>query len=530
MEDVQALLRKGAEGDHKAMAEAENLIHGILAQQPNNWAAIFFLANIYLHYGKDGIAIVLFERAAQLEPNCPETWNNLGTAYRKENHNTDAERCLKKALEIKPDDPDVYNNLATLHINEGSPDKALEYLNKGLALSGAHNQLHWNRGLALLELEQWDEGFPEYAWGVASNDRLTKNYGDALWWDGDAHPNDKIVVYGEQGIGDEIMFASMLPDLQNAFQGKVIFDAHPRLVSLFEGAFPEVHVYDTRKILDRPVSWLPSEMPIQWKVPIGNLGKWFRRKEEDFPKVPYIYPDREKVEEYKEWIRLTGPGPYLAVGWVGGHKKTRKDIRSIKLADLTPIIQRAGTVFSVQYTSHGEEDTEAYFKETATRIWHFPEVVCCQKAEKYILMKDGTPIAESKNKEELKPLRVHYGGEIEHVHDTPAYDYGETAAFVAALTELGGRVVTVNSSLVHLMGAMGLPCYTLTPAKPAWRYGLKRKDMVWYPNVRQFRQTPIGGWTEAIKTLEQVIGAEFDPYENVVAPKPRRNSILRDNK
>jgi hypothetical protein len=198
---------------------------------------------------------------------------------------------------------------------------------------------------------------------------------------------------------------------------------------------------------------------------------------------------------------------------VGGHKKTRKDIRSIKLKDLAPMLSKARTVFSVQYTNHGETDPIELEKETGIHVHHFPEVVQASKFERYKLWAT-TPegrtelIAITEQKEDVKRLRSQFGGEIEHVPGA-AFDYGETAAFVMALTELGGRVITVNSSLVHLGGAMGIPVFTLTPDKPAWRYGLRRSDMVWYRGVRQFRQTPVGGWTNAFQELSKALDREF---------------------
>lgn len=497
LDDIHAKIKRAIkEGDNEAFQQAEGLLHQIINQNPDHWLPLFHLAGLKLHTGLHGEAVALFHRANELSGNkVPELFNNIGTCYRRENLDDKAEEYFLKALELKDDDPDLYNNLGTLHINNGDPEVAEDYFRKALALDPAHVHAHWNLGLALLEQEKFGEGFDEYAWGQFSKDRMNKDYGDALWWDGKAHNDGTLVVYGEQGIGDEIMFASMLEDVARRYGGRIILDCHPRLESLLRRSFPGITVYPTRKELTCP-DWAQKEQPTH-KVAMGTMGRYVRREVADFPQRAYLRADPDLTAEYETWLRLIGPEPYLGLGWVGGHKKTRKDLRAIRLTEFVPLLEQVpGTYLSLQYTAHGREDTRRVLEDSGHRIWHFPEVVEASMWEKWeIVSEDGEVLAEFNDKQIARSYQAGYRQPTTLRHTAgPAYNYDDTAAFVQAIHNLGGVIVTVNTSLVHLCGALGVDCYTLTPNKPAWRYGLTRKDMVMYGSIRQYRQDKADNW------------------------------------
>lgn len=482
IQDVHKIQMEGIDNnDPEKLMEAESIYHRMLNQDPENWAILFFLGSIAMYRDMTGLAITMFKRAADIHPKAPEIWNNMGTAYRREHMNKEAEAALLKALEFA-EDADVYNNLGTLHINEGTPHDGEDYFKKSLKLSPGHAQAHWNYGLVLLELERWDEGFDHYAWGVTSKDRLSKDYRNAVWWSGQADKDKTLVIYGEQGIGDEIMFASMIPELVPKFK-KIIFDCHPRLIGLFQRAFPTVQHYNTRKTKKMP--WVKDEPQLDYKIAAGNLGKFLRKKESDFPKQVYLHADRERVDEYKEWLELLGPGPYIGISWVGGHKRTRKDLRAVLIKNWLPIFEANpdATFVSLQYTDQSWE-LDPFHKEHKWRVHHFPEVTEATKWERWVYdgknyeMKDQAKAAAGRDN--LDDIAQIIG---------PAFDYDETAAMTQAIAELNGCVISVNTSLVHLCGAMGVRAFVMTPSRPAWRYGLKRHDMVWYgPHISQYRQ------------------------------------------
>ena len=503
IDDIKSMIKQRLEKDPNKLLEAEAILNQLLNKHPDDWGLLFLQGSLQMHLGRNGLSVALLKRCSELQPKIPEIYNNIGTAYRREHLNEDAETWLKKALEFREDDPDVYNNLGTLHVNEGTPEIGEEYLRKAIKYKPDHAHAHWNLGLTLLEQEKWEEGFKEYAWGLTTKDRMVKSYGNAQWWHGEPHQDKTLVIYGEQGIGDEIMFFSMIEEVMPMFK-QVILDVHPRLINMFQRAFPQLDMYPTRKIWDKPVDWA-DKYKIDYKVPMGNLGAFLRKKESDFPRKPYISALKEKVEEYKEWLKLLGPGPYIGLGWVGGHKKTRKDLRAIKLEEWQPLFDAFpdATFISFQYTDHGREDTKRLYEEKGIRVWHFPEVMESALWERWIY-KDIT----FKDKEDMKAWAKQNGVNTEDVkHFTgPGYDYDEVAAMAQAVHDLGGTIATINTSLVHLCGSMGLPIFVATPSRPAWRYGLTRKDMVWYPkdSIHQFRQKD-DDWSDVVKDITKAV-------------------------
>ena len=511
---IQQMIQKGvAEHNAQLLVQAEHMLCQILNKEPTHWVALFFISNIFLHRGHEGLSSNLLERITTMHPDSSEVWNNLGTSYRRLNMVPQAQYAFEQAYERNKEDADILNNLSTMHINEGSPEKAEEYCLRGLATNPSHKQCHWNLALAYLEQEKFAEGFREYAWGHVTKDRLVKSYGHARWWDGRAHPGKKLVVYGEQGIGDEIMLCSLIPDVCERFEGEVILDCHPRLLGLFHRAFPQLSgIYPTRKIISEEVPWTNEVAPIRYKASLGNIPRFFRHREADFTKIPYLRAREDLVEEATEIITRLGPPPYHGFSWLGGHKKTRKDLRSITLEQWLPVLEanRSGTWISLQYTDHGRSDLGAFTKEHGIPIYHLPEWTEAAYWERWwVYDQEGNVVHKARSKDEAKAVIMHLGHKEHHYthFPGPAYDYDETAAMVEAIHRLGGAVVSVNTSLVHLCGAMGRRCYVATPFKCAWRYGRNRTDMIWYPknSVIQFRQPEDGDWSGVMQDIRDAV-------------------------
>lgn len=514
LDQIKALVKEGVGGNYEKLQEAENLLIQMINRNPDNWMALFLLSGIYLHTDKNGLAIAILRTVDSLQPGISEVYNNIGTAYRKENQYIEAERWLLKASELRPEDADVWNNLGTLFVNEGNPEKGIEYLDKALELEPFHQHAHWNRGLCYLEAERWGEGFDEYVWGLSTKDRMNKNYGTAVWWDGKPHKDKTLVVYGEQGIGDEIMFMSALRETIDHFEGKVILDAHPRLTPMFKRNFPDIEVYPTRKEIFNEPDWVKKAKP-HYKCAAASMFKFFRREDNDFPKTIYLNPDREKVEEYKQWLKALGNGPYFGLTWTAGHKKTRKDVRAFHIETYLPLFKAFpdATYVSFQYSDHSEQVDELAEKH-GIKVHHFAEVVESKRWEKwYIKDEEGDRIAQFDDKRFAKQYLAQQLNKekltIEHVPGN-GYDYDETLALACAVDELNGVQIAPNTSLVHLCGAAGLRMRTMTPNRPAWRYGLTRDDMAMYGRwVKQYRQGKEPDWGPVLDRIIDDLKGEY---------------------
>jgi tetratricopeptide (TPR) repeat protein len=427
--------------DLNALREVEESYRMLLNEAPDELSIIFGLGTIEMQLGYNGLAINLLKHCLTIKE-MPEVYNNLGTAYRSEGHYEEAEKCWRKALSMK-DDPDYYNNMTTLYINQGCPKKGIPWAERGLKRDPGHSRMHWNHALLLLEQGLWKEGFAEYDWGLQSMDRPTRVYSNPPekipFWNGEK--GKTVVVYGEQGMGDEIMFASCIPDLMKDCK-EVIFDCHPRMLDLMKRSFG-ITCYGTRK--KNTIDW-PKNEKLDYRVAIGSLFKWYR-SDGNFPKTPYLVPDEKLTTQYRKKIEALGPGPYIGVGWRGGTKGTNTSERSIKLSNLMPVYEQGGTFISLQYRDENGK-TERFRKDTGVDIHHFPEVV------------------------EVGPDNSYIG-----------FNYDHTVALINALD----LCILPNTAAVHVCGAIGKECWTLTPDACAWRYQFNREDMPMYSSVRQFR-------------------------------------------
>lgn len=436
-----------AVNDLKKIQEISMEYENLLNQAPGASVILFGLGTCKLQLGLNGSAISYFEQALKELPNSPEIWNNLGSAWKAENQDEKARECFHKAYELKPH-ADYLNNIATLYVNQGCPSNGMKYCEEALQLDPEHPRIHWNYSLLLLEQGMWKKGFEHYDYGLHSNDRPLRYYhGDmnkVPIWNGE---RGKVVVYGEQGMGDEIMFASCLPDLIKEAD-EVVFDCHSRMIGLFQRSFPGLRCHPTRKINE--ITWPNDEdPPLDYKIAIGSLfGRY--RSDGKFPRKAYLKADPVRTEQYRQRLEALGPGPYVGIAWKAGGKKTAGHIRSFKLNQFVPILEKGGTFVSLQYLDEGGK-CERFFNETGYRIHHWPEVV------------------ES----------------LDNGERGTGYDYDETAALVAALD----LCIVPNTTIVHLCGALGKECWTLTPNAAAWRYQLRGRHMPFYGDwVRQYRE------------------------------------------
>jgi tetratricopeptide (TPR) repeat protein len=398
-----------------------------------------------------------------------EVINALGTCYKHENKIDEARRLFLEAQSYIPINPDIQNNLGTLYINEGKPSKALEHLDLAIAIQPDHPQATWNKSLAHLELGDYETGWPLYDKGFDAKVRYERNYFPPNMplprWDGS--PGKKLIVYGEQGIGDEILFASCLQEVID-MSDLVVFDCHKKLHNLFLDTFPNIDIYPTRE--DSQINWpIGSDgtprYPFDAKVAVGSLPNLLKRNSiESFPGTPYVKPNVAKEAEWAIKLAKLGPRPKIGIAWAGGHKRTRIEVRSMQLEQLLPILKQDADFISLQYTP-------------------------CEDEIRALEAKHG--------------IKVHYLPEASH-----SEQYADTAALVANLD----LVITVCTSVVHLAGSMGVPTWVLTPSRPAWRYRLDLDYMPWYgKTVTLFRQSPDSiDWTpvveEVSESLQSMIG------------------------
>jgi tetratricopeptide (TPR) repeat protein len=460
-------------GDHDG---AEKALRALLRNDFDNPILLFALGSAYVAKKETGLAFSLLKRALERLDDADEAYQRLGVfqpnaskegrklftrtqkaeclnaislCYRYEDNREEATRIIQQALALAPNHVDVNINMGCMHVNDGRPEAGIRWLKKALEIDPQSCDALGNLALLQLELGQWKDGFANYDEGSRRKDGLSRCYthpdGSKIpLWKGEH--GKSVVVYGEQGIGDEIMFASCIPDLQ-AISSRIVLDCHPRLVKLFERSFG-IETHGTRK--DEWIHWMSKTEKFDARCPIGSLPRYFRSNG-DFPKTPYFKAGRNAAVDAL-------PGYKIGLAWHGGSQHTRSNIRSMPIAELTQILRADASFVSLQYVDSSEEIAWME-RKLGKRIQQFDFV------------------KEQKS------------------------DYDLTAEVVNSLD----LVIAVNTSVVHLCGALGKECWTLTPDKPAWRYGLRGEQMPWYGSVTQFRQAKGEPWSTVIERVNRAL-------------------------
>lgn len=446
--------------------EAENLLFPAMDQFPKDSQLLFYASHVLVKRERYMLAKLCVEESLRLSPN-PRAYGNLGAIYRRMNDNVMAEVMLDRAIEYEPEEKNAWNNKAANYVNEGNPDPGIVAAKRALEIDPDFIKASWNLGLLLLEKGEFAEGWDRYRDGLALNDRMIRSYS---FGEGDGpkfvesldeliayEGKPRCIVYGEQGIGDEIMFSTILEDFSK--YAEIVFECHPRLIKIFQKSFPFIkEFYPTRK--DDFIEWPLEAEKCPFKCSIGDLGRFLRRDRESFPRKACLKPDEDLVEQYRGVLEEIAPGKkFVGVAWTGGVLRTMRWYRSVQLPELYMLANDPDVVLvSLQY----EDDTEAldqFIKQTGKTILRFPAI-------------------------------------------TQHYDYDHTLALVMALDE----VVSVCQSVAHLSAAAGQVTRVLVPDKPAWRYGLTGDDWYWYGENAKLYRRESTAWDDAILRLAADMG------------------------
>jgi tetratricopeptide (TPR) repeat protein len=380
----------------------------------------------------------------------------LGRAHQKLHEPERSLACFEAALRLRNNDADLYDFRGAVYQELGRLPEAFADFERALALRPDFPLARFHRAMARLLAGDFERGWDDYELR-----RLSAGHANALAglprWDGGALAGRTLFVAREQGLGDEIMFASILPQLL-AQPGRCVLECDPRLVPLLRRSFPAATVFGTERGGGLPASIARDSIDVA--IEAGSLPGLFRRRGADFPRHEgYLRADAGAVARWRERLAELGPGLKVGLSWTGGVRRTRRALRSLALEQLQPLLRMRGVRFvSLQYT----------------------------------------PDARA----ELDALRAQHGIEVTHWSEA-IDDYDETAALVCALD----RVVSVCTSLVHLGGALGRPVWVLAPLSPEWRYGITGDSMPWYPSVRLFRQTAYGEWAPVVERVAAELAA-----------------------
>jgi len=433
------------------LAAASELLQQVVTKEPQFTGALNALGNVRRLQGQPTDAEGYYRRVLAIEAGTASVWVNLGLCLRDSGRNQDAVDALQRALQLKPDDPDAIVNLALVRNDLGESAEAQALLRRALELDPNMAEAHVELAQILLGRGEFAAGWSEYDWRLRMEkwEHLPK-YSCPVWRGEDLN-GKTLLVTAEQGLGDQIMFASCLPEVVQA-AGQCIVESHSRLTALFERSFPRISI-SPRRFKDSAAVHEGRLAP-SYKIAIGSLPGLLRRHESDFPRhAGYLRADPARVEYWRERLCARGTGPHVGISWRGGTTRTRRTTRSIDLVHWLPMLrQSSGRWVSLQYGDVTGAELASFASEYAVPIDHWQEAID---------------------------------------------DYDETAALVSALD----LVISVQTAVVHLAGALGKPVWVMVPAVPEWRYLQSGETMPWYPSVRLFRRAHADGWAPVIAAV-----------------------------
>ncbi len=432
--------------------EAEHCFRRTLERDPRHAKAHNALGAALVERGMLEEAVQHFRQTVALDPDHAQAHSNLGCVLiTRLDRFDEGAMHIETAWQLAPEDRDVMCNWAMLLQYRGRLAEALALCDRLIGSDASADIARLNRALALLKQEDFARGWTDYE----ARKRVAWEYVPREFpfpeWEGEPLAGRNILVHAEQGLGDQIMFASCLPDIAR-LAGHCVVECAPKLEPILRRSFPAVTVVNTGQTAAGG-EWLEKVPRIDFQVAIGSLPRHFRKSLEEFPAHDgYLQADPDKITAWRR--RLAGlPGARkVGVSWRGGMKSSRLSLRSVPLDQWLPVFGQNDVAFvSLQYTD-------------------------CR--------------AEIAHLEHNHGIRIHHWQEA-------IDDYDETAALVCAL-EL---VISVQTAIVHLGGALGRPVWVMVPAVAEWRYLSSGERVPWYPSARVWRQERPGDWQTVIRQI-----------------------------
>ncbi len=517
-------------------AEAETHYRQAIAVQPDHANAHYNLANLLRQQGRVGEAIGHYQRSLKVNPDDPDAHNNLGIALAADGDQSEAVAAFEHALALRPDFAEAWNNLAATleqqgdlaaagraclralalvpgyadaHYNlghvldvedkvedaesryrlavaidpshakahnnlgfllqrQGRLDEALARYERAQALDPDYADAHWNEALARLLTGDFAIGWRKYAWRARRPETPSRTFAEPAW-DGGNIAGRTILLYAEQGMGDAMQFIRYAPLVKDR-GARVVVECHPELRRLFATAA------GTDALAGRGDA-LPA---FDCHASLLDVPALLGTALETVPAgIPYLHAEPALIAEWRS--RLEGSGALkVGLAWRGNPAHANDRRRSVPAQTMARLAAADGV------------------------SWF-----CLQ------------PDARPDELAAFAPSMLNDCGKL-------LRDWADTAALIAALD----LVITVDTSVAHLAGALGKPAWVLLPFAPDWRWLLDREDSPWYPTLRLFRQAEAGEWEEVLER----VGFELTEISPPPSPPPpgreaplsaRRNGGLR---
>lgn len=412
-------------------------------QEASNYSGFASLCNILGDYI---LAADIARAAIQLSGSSGVGWLELGNALMHQGQDQAATEAFSELARLRPDSPDAYCNLGLIHQEAMRLDEAVANFDKALALDPGHEMARWNRSLALLTQGKLASAWPDYELRRSTAIQEVRALPTCPEWRGEPLRGKTILLIHEQGLGDSLQFIRYASLLQE--QGARVWVRVPDcLVRIFQRAAGVDRVLSEQNKHPGDVDYysLLLSLPLRFATTLETIPGH----------TPYLFPDPTEVEEWRQRLAHL-PGPRVGIVWAGGERRHHaasvrlNQRRNLSLPMLAPVLARTDISFvSLQKGEAAEEISAGNY---------------CHRISEFSAL----------------------------LHDMAA-----TAALVANLD----LVIGVDTSVIHLTGALGKPVWLLNRFDTDWRWLTTGNSSPWYSSLRQFRQPTPGDWMTPIQEV-----------------------------
>ena len=406
-------------------------------------------------------AMRAYYRAIELDPNYDGAYLHLGDVLKKQDKLEEAIRAYQQATEVNPTSTEACYKLSGAQLVKLNSDSVLQVqdrleeasriLRKVIEINPSHADAHHKLGLVLLLKGDFRRGWKEYEWrwkcdGFSSEKR---DFPQPMW-DGSSLSDKSIVIWFEQGVGDQIMFASLLFELQKQAR-RVLVEVEHRLVPILQRSFSGICFFPSQELSHPKL----LDVSIDFQSPASSLPQWLLPDEESFPgRHSYLQACRYKTQELRnKYQQLADDKLLIGISWKSKNEKFG-EYMSTSLAQWADLFSQKDCIFiNLQY-GNVKKEIDEFNNQTGISIYQDKEI-----------------------------------DSLENLDDF--------AAQVAAVD----LVLSVSNTTVHMAGALGKPVWTLIRYVPNYKWMIDRSDSPWYPSMILFRQKAPGDWDSVFQQI-----------------------------
>lgn len=436
---------------------AENYFSQALQRDARSVEAHVQLGTLLQRRFKFEEASAHFRHVLEIDPNHALSHGMLGEGLLLQGRFEEAQAHMEKAIALNPKLASVYDNLALLAENQGRHDDALMWFERAIEQKPDFAGSRFNRAVVRLRRGDFAQGLEEYEWRWRIPNTRLSTLARAFpqpQWQGEDLNGGTLLIWGEQGVGDEIRMAALAQDLITRGEN-IALECDKRLIRFFERSFPQAKIIARRE----PPAKIAADPSIAYHSPAESLIRYVRPSLAHFPKrEKYLTADPARTADFRQRLKGTDQArPLIGLSW-GSYNPQLMQGKTTLLADWAPILNIKDALFvGLQYgDTRKERDT----------------------------------------------VEQELGLTMSHLTDL---DLIKDLDGLAALISACDLVITVSNTTAHLAGALGVPTWVLLPFGhfQPWYWFSERSDSPWYPSVKLYRQNKFGDWP---RVLNQVAG------------------------